>query len=406
MIHVSGAGCALVDYLFQGISFDAPAFEKLRSQKRGDGGLEPGRLVFAEDFEKFVKVPHQSALETLTGKRPPDGVNVGGPAVVAMVLVSQLLSPKIGRASFYGVTGKDSAGEHIRALLNKTPLDTTHYETRDKPTPFTLVLSDPNYQEGLGERAFINHIGAAWDYGPEDLPASFFDGDIALFGATGLTPRLHDNLTALTAKARNRGCLTVVATVFDFRNEQNNPGKQWPLGEEEGAYPHVDLLVMDKEEGLRLSGKADRKAALEWFRQQGCHGAVVTDGAEPVLFYSDGAVFPSIEEGCLPVSREVRNRLASAECVPGDTTGCGDNFLGGVLASLSLQLSEQRQKPARLDQAVATGICAGGSACFQLGGVCLETEKGEARQRINSLYESYRGQVKDLFTLAPQHFPD
>jgi hypothetical protein len=44
-----------MDFLYPKTDFSAPAFKEKLSLKDGDGGLAVGKLVFAENFEKFVK---------------------------------------------------------------------------------------------------------------------------------------------------------------------------------------------------------------------------------------------------------------------------------------------------------------------------------------------------------------
>jgi len=51
-IKVSGAGCCLVDILYNNIDFTSDAIRQYLSKERGDGGLTPGKLVFQEEFEK------------------------------------------------------------------------------------------------------------------------------------------------------------------------------------------------------------------------------------------------------------------------------------------------------------------------------------------------------------------
>ena len=59
MFNISGTGCALADFLYSGISFEGEDFKKYRSEKRGDGGLSPGKLVFTEELEKFTGNSYQ-----------------------------------------------------------------------------------------------------------------------------------------------------------------------------------------------------------------------------------------------------------------------------------------------------------------------------------------------------------
>jgi len=83
---------------------------------------------------------------------------------------------------------------------------------------------------------FLNSIGAAWDYKPEELDDHFFRSDIVVFGGTALMPQIHDSMTSLLKKAKSKGCVTIVNTVFDFRNEKADPFKKWPIGESDKSY--------------------------------------------------------------------------------------------------------------------------------------------------------------------------
>ena len=83
------------------------------------------------------------------------------------------------------------------------------FKLLENRTPSTLVLSDPTYDNGHGERMFINSIGAAWDYYPDDLDDDFFSSEIVVFGGTALVPNIHDHLTAFLKKAKSHGCMTI-----------------------------------------------------------------------------------------------------------------------------------------------------------------------------------------------------
>jgi len=74
-------------------------------------------------------------------------------------------------------------------------------------TPCTVVLSDPSFDSYHGERIFLNSIGAAWNYYPNELNDEFFDSDITIFGGTALVPRIHDNMTSLLRKPNQKDVL-------------------------------------------------------------------------------------------------------------------------------------------------------------------------------------------------------
>lgn len=228
-IVISGAGCSLIDKLYNKVDFTAVNFRKYLSRNTGDGGLTPGQLVLTEEFEKFTGEDINISISKIVGNRPPDAFNLGGPGSVALINTAQLTCNINTVVNFYGSRGNDLDGEHIAEFLSKTPLKLSNYKIINKPSPYTIVLSDPFYDNGHGERTFINNIGAAWDFFPEDLDDEFFSSDIVVFGGTALVPNIHDNLTSLLKKSKDRGCITVVNTVYDFRNENKNPGKKMAI---------------------------------------------------------------------------------------------------------------------------------------------------------------------------------
>ncbi len=395
-LRISGAGCSLIDYLYTNIDFTDTSLQKYFSRLPGDGGITPGKLVFADEFERFCGTAFPEAVEEITGGRKPDALNLGGPAIVALINTAQLLSGRDVHIDFYGSMGKDETGNRIIEIISKTPVNIDHYKKTDGISPSTIVLSDPNYDNGNGERAFINNIGAAWNIRPEDLGESFFDADIVLFGATGLVPRLHDGLTGLCRQAKQKGCITVVSTVFDFRNEKKEPGKRWPLGESDETYRLTDLLITDREEALRLSGMESTEDAVSWFQDRGVGALIVTCGAENLHIYSQGNLFCRQKHTTLPISEQVGIDLRKDLVKAGDTTGCGDNFTGGVIASVAEQCTFGKDKVKEqidLIEAVAWGVASGGFACLHVGGTYLEDTPGEKREKIERYHSLYLKQV-------------
>ena len=189
MTTIAGAGCSLLDYLHTNVDFASPAFQALRSRRPGDGGLVPGALVFAEDFEAFAAQGLSEALAPLTGNREPEACNIGGPGIVSLIHAAQVLGCQAEgvasspfSVSFTGAMGDDPAAGRLMAMIGHHGVDISTYRTKRGRTPFTLVLSDPRHDGGRGERSFVNEIGAAASLGPEDLPENFFEASIVAFG--------------------------------------------------------------------------------------------------------------------------------------------------------------------------------------------------------------------------------
>lgn len=396
-IIVAGIGCALADYLYTGVRFNSPQFLKYISRQTGDGGLTPGKLVFTEELEKFSGIPYSEICREITGGESPDTFNIGGPGLVSLINASQLLNKKEFEVRFYGGTGGDDTAALIDKMVKKTPLNIDHYhKISEKRTPFTDVLSDITYDNHQGERTFINNIGAAWDYHPELLADDFFDTDIVCFGGTALVPQIHDNLTLLLAKAKQNGCLTVVNTVFDFRNEKNNPDKPWPLVDILESYRLIDVLIMDCEESLKISGKQSITKAAEFFISQNIGAFIITNGAMELYAFSNGDLFEKTELVTFPVSRKVTEDFVRNPALKGDTTGCGDNFAGGVIASLAMQLKSSEAGKFNMTEAIAWGVASGGFACFYVGGTYIENVEGEKLKIVQEFKNEYIKQISTL----------
>ncbi len=413
-IIISGTGCALADFLYNRISFSGPAFKKYHSVSPGDGGLSPGKLVFTEELEHFAGKPYAEIAAELIGSQAPDAFNVGGPSVVPLIHASQLLTRKEFDVRFYGMAANDDIAQKIFSILRQTPLNTSQYLTiphntspslttphHPSPhltpphlrTPFTDVLSDPDFDHGHGERTFINNIGAAWEYTPEHLTDDFFTSDIVCFGGTALVPLIHDNLSALLGKSRDKGCITLVNTVFDFRNEKANPGKPWPLVSRPEDFRLIDVLIMDCTEALAISGENTMESAADFFISSGVSSFIITNGAQDLVAWSGGGLFEKSRLAKFPVSQKVTDELRSDPGRKGDTTGCGDNFTGGIIVSLAGQYKIRKRGAFSLVEAVCCGVASGGFCCFQVGGTFLEEYPGQKMKETQRIRQDYLTQI-------------
>jgi sugar/nucleoside kinase (ribokinase family) len=225
------------------------------------------------------------------------------------------------------------------------------------------------------------------------LEDDFFDAHIVSFGGTGLTPLIHDGLTELLGKAKKQDAFTVVNLVYDYRSEQTAPGKKWKLGTRDDAYTFIDLLIADKDEALKTSGCSSAAEAVNWFLDKGCGAAVITSGTRPVHFAAGKGMFSPLSPETLPVSKGIDRELAAHPERRGDTTGCGDNFAGGVIAGLAEALARAPSGGLDLREICIPGIVAGGYACFTLGGVFYEKRPGEKRELLAPFIEGYKKEL-------------
>jgi len=388
-IVISGTGCALADFFYTGVRFNSPQFRKYLSKQPGDGGLSPGKLVFTEELENFSGVNYPLILNEISGNSVPDTFNVGGPGLASFIHASQMLDTELYDVRFFGSLGNDETADQILNLVRKTPLNISGYSKRsNKPTPFTDVLSDPSFAGGHGERTFVNNIGAAWDFSPGMLDDDFYNSQIICFGGTALVPQIHDNLTDLLKRSKKSNAITVVNTVFDFKNEKKNPGKPWPLVNSDDSYKLIDVLIMDREEALRISGQSDETNAARFFIRNKVSSFFITNGANDIVVFSDGRLFDKMDLKLFPVSDLVTPELRSK----GDTTGCGDNFAGGIIASLALQIKVERAN-FDLISALSWAVASGGFTCSYVGGTFFESYKGK---KLHSIKEFNNGYLKQI----------
>ena len=119
---------------------------------------------------------------------------------------------------------------------------------------------------------------------------------------------------------------------------------------------------------------------------------MITNGSKNIYAYSDGQFCETLELTEYPVSKKVTEELKYKP--DGDTTGCGDNFVGGVIASLAMQLHAGSKSP-NLNEAGCWGVVSGGFTCFYIGGTYFEDFSGEKLQKLNSYYERYKQQLAD-----------
>jgi len=125
------------------------------------GGVDPGKLVFTKELEHFAGKSFPEILKEIAGDRSYDSFNIAGPAIVILINAAQLLHGTDAEVSYYGVRGNDIKGKAIESLLVNLPLNWSDYKTVDGETPYTDVLSDPEFNGRKDERLFVNNLGCA-----------------------------------------------------------------------------------------------------------------------------------------------------------------------------------------------------------------------------------------------------
>ena len=138
-LKISGLGCTLLDFVYNGIDFKGPGFQKYISRNVGDGGLTPGQLVFLEELEKFAGKKFEEIHAEIAGDRKLDASNIGGQAIVSIIHAAQMLQDKAEKR-FVGSMGEASIAEKNLDSLLITSAKSTKLVKKDARTAFTNIL--------------------------------------------------------------------------------------------------------------------------------------------------------------------------------------------------------------------------------------------------------------------------
>ena len=92
----------------------------------------------------------------------------------------------------YGKIGNDKDGDYMMKQLKKTKINTKFLEVVENGiTPSVVVMSDPAYNNGAGERLGIGELGEVENITGDILDEDFFKSDYCIFGGSAFTWRLH-----------------------------------------------------------------------------------------------------------------------------------------------------------------------------------------------------------------------
>jgi sugar/nucleoside kinase (ribokinase family) len=223
----------------------------------------------------------------------------GGTAVTMAKLGLSVLSA--------GAVGTDDAGRVLVEALERFGVDCSGLMRRsDVQTSATILPIRPN-----GDRPALHVIGANGTYTIDDVPwdAISAAGFLHVGGPEFLGP---ENATEILSRARAAGTVTTCDVLADG----------WPelLDMLAPAMEHVDYLFPNEEQAVALTGVSDVEDAARALRERGVGTVVITRGAAGSTIVSDSGVehVPAFETDVV------------------DTTGCGDAFVAGFIAGLSL----------------------------------------------------------------------
>lgn len=233
------------------------------------------------------------------------GVHLGGAVSNTGAALAKLNVP----VAVVGRVGKDALGELVAEETARWAQALYISQDEERPTSSVIAMVHPD-----GERTFLYAPGACAHFGAEDvnLERLVAEGVRALhLGYALLLPALDGPpMVKLLDRARDLGLLVSLDVVW---NPAANWGKLLPV------LPCVDLFCPNFQEAQAITGTSDPADAAKALLKAGVRQVVVIklgkDGCYVQPVGMNGKYFPG----------------HSVKAV--DTTGAGDAFIAGMLAS-------------------------------------------------------------------------
>lgn len=263
------------------------------------------------------------AVETRFGS--VDGV-IGGSAVFFSAAASLLT-----RVRLVGVVGHDYPVDQLR-FLEERGVDLAGLSMQ----PGESFFWAGRYHDGFETRETLaTRLGVFAAFDPV-VPTAHVDSRMVFLG--NIDPVLQLGVLDQLSAPR-----LVAADTMNYWIERTPDALMEVL-------PRIDVLLVNDEEAMQLSGRTDLETASEWIRGHGTRAVVVKQGARGATLFADGwsASCPAHEVGALV-----------------DPTGAGDAFAGGFMGWLAGRGScDAPAGPTRSDlrQALAYGSAMGSLA--------------------------------------------
>ncbi len=218
---------------------------------------------------------------------------------------------KLGdRVGLMGLVGDDPQGGLIVAACERLGIDTAGlFREPGRATSTGVVLIEPD-----GERGFLSpRDGSIFAFGPEHVDLDLIRPGLRALSIGSLFTSARFDLEALTPllrRAKEVGAITIADMVMDQRG--------YGLDALEAAWPYLDYVVPSELEAELFTGLTDPRAIAADFRGRGVRNVILKRGAGGAIAFV-GEAEVSCPAFDVPVA---------------DTTGAGDNFVGGLIHGL------------------------------------------------------------------------
>jgi len=263
-----------------------------------------GILVADVIVETVEKYPEKGVLETVNSIT----MHNGGNAMTAAINLR-----KLGvESSMVGMVGADMFGTFLEGKLQENGVDTKGLKKNFKSqTSASVLMIDRS-----GERSFFHTRGANAEFSEKDIDYTVIEGCDAVF-VTGTF--LMDNFDGeetmkFLQKCKEMGKTTFLDVCWD------STGKWGELLDM--SMPYIDYLMPSIDEAICIAGKDSPEEIADVFAAKGAKNVIIKLGSKGSYLRKEGET-----SGQIFPPYYVEN--------PVDTTGAGDSFCSGFLASFA-----------------------------------------------------------------------
>ncbi len=243
----------------------------------------------------------------------PSGINYGSdtPASIsthgggAAGNVAAWLSCTDAKATIVGHVGNDTAGSALASEFDSLGVLHNNLVVEEGHTGVVVVLVDPT-----GERTMFPDNGANSGLHIGDLPALAGYDAVYISGYSPLDPLSLPGIKEMITKIRAAN----IPIYFDPASVGGM--KEVTLDEVKSWLPLMDVLMLNEEEAIYLSGSSEIEIALDYLLEQ-CQTVVIKRGSHGAIGKSRGS--DSVSVPAIPTTVV-------------DTTGAGDSFAAGFIS--------------------------------------------------------------------------
>ncbi len=228
--------------------------------------------------------------------------------------VASWLTRTDARATIVGHVGDDAAGAALTSEFDALGVHHNNLMVDKGSSGVVVVLVDPT-----GERTMFPDNGANSGLHIGDLPDLSEFNAVYLSGYSPLDPLSRPGVLEMIAKIKQTG----LPIYFDPASVGGM--MQVPLEEVKSWIRLMDVILLNEEEAIYLTGLSDVEAAIDRLLED-CEVVVIKRGSHGAIGKARGSILVSVP--ALPT-----------EVI--DTTGAGDSFAAGFIAHYALTKNMQ-----------------------------------------------------------------